>query len=485
MQTSQTIDRRSGSPKGSGVTDRTIPKGPSPSPILGWTPQQNRFWRDPVAYVDVIYKKYGLLSALGSQSPRWVFSFAPEYNQRLMEDSESFHVSSRMEWNVPNTPLAVLRWSMGNRDGEDYRMRRLIMTSSAFNHSWVSRWRDSMVSVTERAISRWGEGEVIDLHETIWRLIHNFSMKVTLGVEKPQEVARIYKVVQDLFAQTLSFSTWVLPYDLPGTPYRRMLGTVAKMVDTLQELITEKRARNAEPTDMLAAMIAARTQQGEALTDFELISEIYDVMNHETTMSALVWTIFLLIQHPTVHADLVDELTGALHGEAPTMQDLERLPLLDRVVKEGLRLMPPQAFTRRFTSKPLSYGPYDLPEGAMIVLSSFITHRLPSIYDEPLRFYPQRWETINPSFTEYFPFGGPKHHCFGQMLGILEVKIVLATLLQRLGMQLLPNQRIDRKTHNLLLLRPKGAVNIKLSKQNRQFRSSPVRGQILDMVDLT
>lgn len=481
MQTSQTIDKQTHPVPLE--ADRPMPSGPSRARLLGWLPQVRSFWRDPVGYVSTIYKEHGLMSSLGTEKPRWVFSFSPEYNQRLMEDSENFHVSSRKEWNVVDTPLGVLRWSMANRDGDDYRERRLIMTSSAFNHSWVPRWRDAMVAVTERAIANWRDGDVVDLHEGIWRLVHAFSMKITLGVEDPQEGDRIYKLVQDLFAQTLSFRTLIFPYDLPGTPYRRMIRTVNGMVSTLQGLITDKRERNAPPTDMLAAMIATRTPEGVALTDYELISEIYDVMNHETTMSALVWTLILILQHPTVHADLVDELTGVLHGEAPTVQDLERLPLLDRVVKEGLRLMPPQAFTRRFTAKPISFGPYQMPEGAMIVLSSFITHRLPSIYSDPQRFRPERWEKITPSFTEYFPFGGPKHHCFGRMLGVVEVKIVMAILLQRFGLQLVPGQQIDRKPHSLLLLRPKGAVNIKVSKRDRQFRASLITGHIQDMID--
>jgi cytochrome P450 len=201
-------------------------------------------------------------------------------------------------------------------------------------------------------------------------------------------------------------------------------------------------------------------------------------------MGALIWTLILIVLHPAVNAGVVDELTSVLRGAAPSVQDLARLPLLDRVVKESMRIMPPQAFSRRFNTERCSFGPYDLPAKVTIIFSSYITHRLPNIYTDPQHFRPERWETLKPNIYEYFPFGTGTHHCIGRTFATMEIKIVLAIILQRFRLELVPGLRIDRKPRSMLLLRPAGPVRMKVSSQDRQFRPGTVTGNIHQMVAL-
>jgi cytochrome P450 len=74
---------------------------------------------------------------------------------------------------------------------------------------------------------------------------------------------------------------------------------------------------------------------------------------------------------------------------------------------------------------------YELPWGSTVALSPYVTHRLPELYSEPQRFLPERWSRINPSVYEYVPFGAGPHMCLGTTFAMMEIKIVLAMLLQR------------------------------------------------------
>jgi cytochrome P450 len=456
--------------------------GPAPSPLLGFRLQRSRFWRDPVPYLDATYKKYGLMSSLGSDPPEWIFTFSPQSNQQLTEEVDLFHWTSGKRWAATDSILGILRSNISNTDGDEYRRRRILMTP-AFHGNWLGGWRDAMAAQTEQAVAKWQTGEVKDIHEEFNRLVHAISIKTVLGVDDPAVVARFYHLVKKLYATSLGLGTALFPYDLPGTPYRRMIRTVTELLDIFRVVIADKRARGGAPTDMLGAMMSATTPDGSTLTDTELISESFNIMGHETTMAALIWTLIFIVQHPEVNAGLVDELTSVLRGGAPTLQDLTKLPLLDRVVKESTRLMPPQLFTRRFNTAPCTFGPYNLQKGAMIVYSSYITHRLPSIYPEPQRFRPERWETIKPSLYEYFPFGTGIHSCIGRTFATMEIKIILAIVLQRFRPQLVDGVRIDRMPRAMLLLRPSGAIPIKLSAPDRQFRASTITGNLLEMVD--
>jgi len=456
--------------------------GPAPAPLLGFRLKRSRFWRDPVAYLDATYKKYGLMSSLGSDPPEWIFTFSPQSNQRLTEEVDLFHWTSGKRWAATDSILGILRSSISNMDGDEYRTRRILMTP-AFHGNWSEGWRDAMVAQTEQAVAKWRTGEVRDVHEEFNRLVHSISIRTVLGVDNPQVVSRLYDLVKKIYATTLGLGTALFPYDLPGTPYRQMIRTVTELLDIFRGVIVDKRARGGAPTDMLGAMMSATTPDGSTLTDIELISEAFNIMGHETTMAALIWTLIFIVQHPQVNAGVVDELTSVLRGGAPTIQDLTKLPLLDRVVKESMRLMPPQLFTRRFNTAPCSFGPYKLRKGAMIVYSSYITHRLPSIYSEPQRFRPERWETIKPSLYEYFPFGTGIHSCVGRTFATMEIKIILAIVLQRYRAQLVDGVRIDRMPRAMLLLRPSGAIPMKLSAPDRQFRPSTITGNLLEMVD--
>lgn len=200
---------------------------------------------------------------------------------------------------------------------------------------------------------------------------------------------------------------------------------------------------------------------------------------HETTSNALTWTVFLLGQHPHVFANLLDELEGTLHGNPPTIEQLGRLPLLDGVVKESLRLLPPASIGMRTTSAPGELGGFVLPKGASIIYSEFITHRLPELYEEPNRFKPERWATLDRSPYEYLPFSAGRHMCIGAGFATQEMKVVLAMLLQRYRLSVVPNASISAN----ISMRPTHGMPMRVFPQDRQFQRVSVRGTLHELID--
>lgn len=249
-------------------------------------------------------------------------------------------------------------------------------------------------------------------------------------------------------------------------------------------LIARKRATSGDHQDVLATLIHVRDEDGTRLTDSELLGHTFTLLiaGHETSSNALTWTLFLLAQHPRVYADVVDEVTSVLGGAAPRLEHLARLPLLDRVIKETLRLLPPASVTSRISTAPFQIGPYVAPKGAFITLSQYVTHRLPDLYPQPYRFKPERWETFDPSPYEYLPFGAGTHMCIGMSFALMEIKLVLALLLQRFRLELPAQTQVNH--HVKVTLAPKGGVPMHVHLQDRCFGKMPVRGTIHKLVDL-
>jgi cytochrome P450 len=454
--------------------------GPSAMPILGWHVEAMRWSRDQIGYMTMLYRKYGVLSSWGVSPPIRVFAFAPEHNQRLLSFPDLFHSQVARATRLPdNSAVVNLRSGLLNLNGPQHKQHRQLM-SPAFHRKQVETYRDDMVAITQKALASWPVGAVRDMEQEMRRLVHSIAMKTVLNLENPEDVDGLTKLIARLFSSVPL--AMLFPFDLPGTPYRRLLRTSDKISAFLQEMIDQKRAQPLQHLDILAMLISARNEDGTAMTDTELIAEGYNVLCHEGSASALTWTLFLLAQHPDVQADVLDELEKELAGQPPTVEQLNRLPLLEGVIKESMRLLPPVPFGRRFAVEPCEFGPYELRKGTPVFFSHYITHRLPEIYAHPQQFLPQRWETLKTTQYEYLPFGAGTHNCVGGAFAMMEMKIVLAMLIQRVRLSVVPDTRIDSCFR--FSLKPLHGLPMTILDQDRQFASSPVRGDIGEMVEL-
>jgi cytochrome P450 len=107
---------------------------------------------------------------------------------------------------------------------------------------------------------------------------------------------------------------------------------------------------------------------------------------------------------------------------------------------------------------------------------------MPELYPEPAKFLPGRWTGIDPSPYEYLPFGAGPHMCLGYTFAMMELKIVLALILQRYRLKLAPGARIDRDVK--LTLAPKHGMPMVVARQDRQFSRGEARGNIRELVEL-
>jgi cytochrome P450 len=166
----------------------------------------------------------------------------------------------------------------------------------------------------------------------------------------------------------------------------------------------------------------------------------------------------------------------------PRPDQFSRLPLLDRVVKESLRILPPVVYTSRNSTRDFVLGGYRLPAGAKVGIGIYGAHHLPEVFERPERFHPGRWETISPGPFAYLPFGAGARLCMGMTQAVQTMKITLAATVQRFSLHLVDGSRIDRSVR--ITMSPRKGISLRLEEPGRAVRPGVVRGNIREMVEL-
>lgn len=428
-----------------------------------------------------LHDTYGDVVALAQGDPTYVFAFGPALNFQLLSQPALFLGGKEQIMKGMKDPILrrLFLSNLLNMNGERHKQQRHLMLP-AFHARQIGRYHDDVAAQTRAMLERWRSLSQVDLYAEMKQLTQRITVKTVLGLDDERVIDQAGTLFQQLMA-SMVWLTFTPSIDVPGMPYHRALKLARQWESFLHALIAQKR-KEAEATDVLAALVQAHDEDGTRLTNDELFSQVFFLYaaGHVTTSVALTWTIFLLHQHPRIHADLLAELDDTLHGEAPTFASLTHLPLLDGVIKESLRLLPPTPTSMRTTAAPCELDGFALPKGATIFYSPFLTHRLPELYEEPDRFQPQRWETLSRTPYEYLPFAAGPHRCIGAEFALLEIKVVVAMLLQQYRLAVVPNARIEPKGSEAA---PAHGMPMRIMPQDRHFERIPVRGNIHRLVD--
>ena len=465
------------------VTD--IP-GPALHPVFGWRKFAYDFARDSVGTLHSLYDQYGQIVRMGEGKMSATFTFHPDFTQQILSNPGLFYSYSLDDIPFPFSDIEALRSltaALSLLNGEQHKRQRRLM-APAFHNRILPIYVEQINTIVNKYFSKWKHGQVADVYEAMDLFTVVLSMEIFVGMEadkEGQKFADLFEVVLNLLFNP---ATFLLPYDLPGFPYYRLKVLGMDLERQLKDLIARRRAKGLGGTDTLSLFLQAHDEDGTMMSDDEVVGETVAVFRggSKTSASALAWTLFLLTQHPEIYTHLSDELDTTLQGAAPVFEQLNQLPLLEGVIKESLRLLPPVVWGVRYSTEPFELGGYHFEKGSSVIYSSHVTHRMPEIYVNPYKFDPFRWEAIRPSPYEYFPFNAGPRRCLGAEFAMMELKITLAILLQRFRFSLVPNQRIDRG--GLTGSVPKHGIKMELNPPDGNFMKTTARGNIHKLVDL-
>lgn len=465
--------------------DSPIP-GPSPSGEMGLPVTEGRltdFPRDPIACMRALYDRHGEICALQEQGARIVFAFGPHYNQRVLCDTQTFHSQFFALRGPKRSAQRRLTCGLLTMNGDTHkRNRRIVM--GPFQKRSIENYRDALAGLVEELLGDWQSGQTRDVFADMTRFMLRVTSSILFGFDRADLAYAIGEQTETWVRANheLGIGSLLSRARDPGD-YERLLAQAEALEADICRMIELRRGANDLGTDVLSLLIRAHDDQGVGLSDEELIGQaaILFAAAHLTTANTLTWTLFLLAQHPPVGDALRAQLRNVLSGAPPRLDQLELLPLLDRVVQESMRVLPASSYSQRVTAERTRLGPFDLPTGSLVIFSQFITHHLERSFADPYRFRPERWETIDPSPYEYLPFAAGPKMCIGGPLAMMTLRITLGTLWQRFGLSVVPGAEIEGLVTSTML-GPTRGMPMRVTEADRPGESRWVRGNITDLL---
>ena len=341
------------------------------------------------------------------------------------------------------------------------------MMQPPFHHGNLDAYVAIMHNLITEHTQAWKQKSTVDIAPEMMELTLEIVSRCLFGLdshEYTQIIAESMEVAIDRIERTM------LPglerFDKSGLKYFKEFEVASdKLVDTAEAIIN-KRLQSGEnkDDDLLGIMLQMRDHISIEHIRDEVLTLI--LSGHETTANVMSWAFSYLSKNPEVRKELeaeADRAAWITEKRIPTYQELEASsPITSAIFEETMRLAPPVWIAPRIATEDCVIDGINIPKGAHVLVSQYVTHRSADHFDNPLTWNPSRWLNTNLEKSlprgAYFPFGAGTRKCLGEYFAIAEARLIL--------MMVAKNFRLDGdfpKAQPRATYRPKGRVKARVT----------------------
>ena len=358
--------------------------------------------------------------------------------------------------NYTRTPAGfrVLRPVLGEglliAEGRAWKHQRRTL-APAFTPRAVSTLVPHMITATDETIAKLKEtsGAPVDLRQAMQRMTLEIAGRTMFSFEMSRHGATLRDFVMEYgsrlarphFLDLLLPLSWPSPQDFSRARFRKRWTRFIAM------LMVERRAagkNESAPRDLFDLMVAARDPEtGAAFSDEQLGDQVATMIlaGHETTATALFWSLYLLALDPASQDMLAAEVqTATVNGAL----DIERLKFTRAVVDETMRLYPPAFLIARAAAGPDTVAGLPVKKKDVILIAPWLLHRHEKLWRDPNAFIPTRFVpgAPPPDRFAYLPFGVGARVCIGAHFALVEATLALAKIIGTFRVELLDKEPV-------------------------------------------
>lgn len=436
-----------------------VPPGDTwPDPRKTWG-----FRRDPLTPLLDLYERFGPVFSVRVMFGTNVFMIGPEANHfMLVSGRENFaYRSGRMGDLIP-----LLGDGLLTTDGQFHDTSRAIIMP-AFHRNRVAAAAAVMTAEAQHAADAIDTAAPLDIYHWTRDLAMRVAMRALFGFDPDSNRA---EEMAATFESGLGFYGREYPLQMifgPFTPAAGLRDDRRRLERLIGAEIERRREGAAGGGDILGSLLAASDEDGARLAAGQVLDHVLTLLfaGHDTTTSTVSFLAYELARHPDEAERLQRELVGVCGDREPTAEELfGGLPLLTRAIDETLRLYPPAWIGARRATRDFEFAGVKVGRGLPVAYSSWVSHRLPEVFEDPDEFNPDRFAPESRARWPrgaYVPFGGGPRVCIGKRFGYAEVHAIAAALLRRFDLEL--DDGYELTIQQAPTLSPRGGLPIRLT----------------------
>jgi cytochrome P450 len=412
-----------------------LPPGPQWPPLL----QSVGLIRFRHRFVPAMHKRYGdvFTVRIMPKGTALVLFTRPEHTKEIFAgDPEVFHAG---KGNAILGPIMGEHSLLLQDSTAHKRARKLLMP--AFNGAALHGYESVVTRLAEQEVARWTPGEPFRSLDRMNALTLEVILRVVFGVTDESRLAKLRPLVnRTVDVSPVVLLGWGYPLLQRFGPWKATVDTQRALDEVMYAEIAARRAAPdlAERGDVLSRLLAVEGE--EKLSDNELRDQLVTLLlaGHETTATALAWTLYELGRDPHQLA------RAQCAADAADSKDH-----LEAVLKESLRLHPVIPMVARHLMEPASIGGIDLPRGTNVGPSILLAHARAENHRDPEVFRPERFLDGEVATNTWIPFGGGVRRCIGAGFSMMEGVAVLREVLRRYDIALPGGPRDYPKVRNI------------------------------------
>jgi cytochrome P450 len=416
------------------------------------------FGKDPLAFIR---------RAVALKQP--IVNFRMPVEQiALVTDADMAHqilVKHADKFKKADKDVGVMAHVLGNglvtNNDFNFHKKQRKLTQPGFHFRRIQGYADTMIRYTEQYSEQWPVDSERDINDDMFKLTL-FIVSKTLfdnDVETMSEVSSAIghsmRELQELMNKGFQ-SMYLLPDWMPMPGSRRLKKAKQRLHQSIQTMIEARTAADgtfSSGDDLLSMLLEAEYEDGTRMSRDQLMDELVTLLSagHETTSNTMTWVLYLLASHPEIQEQAYQEVRSVLSQKELSLESLDELPLIEQIIKEGMRMYPPAwVLNTRQAVEDVEVNGYFFEKGKHVFISPYANHHNPNYFPDPEKFRPERFNAENEALLPryaYMPFGGGNRVCIGNSFAMMENRIILTKLLQSFRFELSEKTRIEPQPH--------------------------------------
>ncbi|AFM19600.1 cytochrome P450 [Mycolicibacterium chubuense NBB4] len=312
------------------------------------------------------------------------------------------------------------------------------MLQPVFTRQQITRLTATMFSIASECVRGWGSDGGIDLDRDSRRITMRVLGQSIMAFEPDQDTDALVEPMRRISAYIAARGR--APVKLPRwvpTPERRHAVAFNKVAhDLAADILSACRRDSEREAPLVRAMLeAVDPDTGQPLSDMDICHElvIFLASGLETTATTLAYALWALGRHPEMQEKAAAEVAAA--DVAALVSDPRGcLPYTMCVLQEALRLGGPTPAIMRVARTDMDVDGHRVESGSQLVVGVYALHRDPRLWDDPLRFDPDRFgptDVRTRDRWQFLPFGGGPRSCIGEHFALTAAALELAAVLRR------------------------------------------------------